>query len=367
MAKYGVLFVDDDENILSSIKTKLTSQEYEKYFANSVEKALEILTITSDIYVVVLDLNMPEVNGQKLLEYINKYYPDIEKIVLSGYSDSATIMSVLNSYHISAYIKKPWTYNTEFIPIIKSCVQRYIERKEIKNKIKKYNYEKKFFTSKEKVVNTKIEKLDELLKKIEKEKEDNKKLIGFIINYAQPYIEKSQELFKLDQEELIKKLDVEKEELNKEAKFVIKNLDKIKEYIQIKTKAQSKNKKVLIVDDSKENRQLLANIIQTYTKHKVIVAKSGYDIMKIIGKLDSEDIGIILLDIMMPGIDGYQIAEALKNNKKTKEIPIVFISAMTDIKDMAKAFEKGAYDYIKKPINKNEVLKKVEEHIRAGR
>lgn len=365
MAKYGVLFVDDDENVLKSLNLKLASEEYEKYFANSVDKAIEILTLTNEIYVVVSDLAMPEVSGEKLFEYLNKYYPDIEKVVLSVHSDSNTVISILNNYHVAAYIKKPWKYDAEFIPVIRSCIQKYISKKEERSKLDFYKYEKDIFESKQNVYEEKLNESDEIIQKTKKEKEDNQRLVEFIVNDIEPYLNKFYEIIKMDKEDIVKKIENEKDEIEKKADIIIKNFQKVKEYIQKKKEKEKEmqDRKILIIDDSKENRQLLASIIQSSTKYKVIAAKNGYDVIKMIGKVNFDEIGLILLDIMMPGIDGYKLAEMLKKNQETKKIPIIFISAMTDIRNMAKAFEKGGYDYIKKPINREEVIEKIEKHI----
>ncbi len=123
----------------------------------------------------------------------------------------------------------------------------------------------------------------------------------------------------------------------------------------------SKNKsRVLIVDDNRESRKLLASIISKYTEHEVLLANSGEVVLNVIEKYQPD---AVLLDIMMPGIDGYEITRILKSNPKTKEIPIIFITALNSIEDKVKGFEIGGVDYILKPFNTNDLLARLNTHI----
>lgn len=118
--------------------------------------------------------------------------------------------------------------------------------------------------------------------------------------------------------------------------------------------------KVLIVDDLPENRRLLATIVAKYTDYEVTLAKDGRSVIEGIER-DLPD--IILLDIMMPEMDGYEVATRLRLNPATMNIPIVFITALDKIEDKMKAFDIGAVDYIVKPFNPKEVLKRLNTHI----
>lgn len=117
---------------------------------------------------------------------------------------------------------------------------------------------------------------------------------------------------------------------------------------------------ILVVDDVVENRKILATIINKNTNFEVALAADGTSAFEYI-----EDIlpDVILLDIMMPGMDGYEVAEILKSNPRTKEIPILFITAVTDIESIVKAFNSGGVDYITKPFNKNELLARISSHM----
>lgn len=116
---------------------------------------------------------------------------------------------------------------------------------------------------------------------------------------------------------------------------------------------------ILIVDDTVENIDLLKHILEE--KFIIKAAINGEQALKITQK--SNDIDIILLDIMMPGMDGYEVCEALKNNPLTQHIPVIFISAMSDYMDEQKGLSLGAVDYITKPINPAITLARVQTHL----
>ncbi len=116
---------------------------------------------------------------------------------------------------------------------------------------------------------------------------------------------------------------------------------------------------VLIVDDTEENLRLLSNHL--YNKGiNVIIAKDGKTALEIVNTKPPD---LILLDIMMPGINGFKVCQELKKNTKTKNIPIIFLTAKTEINDIVKGFTIGAVDYITKPFNSTELLSRVFTHI----
>ncbi len=123
--------------------------------------------------------------------------------------------------------------------------------------------------------------------------------------------------------------------------------------------ATSDRQKVLIVDDVTKNIQLVANFLK----------QAGYDInFAIRGKtaikhIKKEKFDLILLDIMMPEMDGFEVCKKLKSEEDTKDIPIIFLTAKTDIESITKAFEIGGVDYITKPFNKTELLARVKTHL----
>lgn len=120
-----------------------------------------------------------------------------------------------------------------------------------------------------------------------------------------------------------------------------------------------KKAKVLIVDDTKTNIQLLAEVLRP--DYKVMAANSAEK--GLLSALNNNP-DIILLDIMMPGMDGYELCERLKTDERTKDTPVVFITAKNEEKDETKGFEVGAVDYITKPFSVPIVKQRVETHVK---
>jgi adenylate cyclase len=117
---------------------------------------------------------------------------------------------------------------------------------------------------------------------------------------------------------------------------------------------------ILIVDDSLDNLNLLGRILSK-RGYKVRLASSGKQAIESV-ELTQPD--LILLDIMMPGMDGYEVCSRLKANDRTRGIPIIFLSALVKVADKVKAFEVGGVDYITKPFQPVEVVVRVENQLR---
>lgn len=117
---------------------------------------------------------------------------------------------------------------------------------------------------------------------------------------------------------------------------------------------------ILIVDDNPNNVQLL-KAVMTMRGFDVLVAKNGLHALETV-KAELPD--IILLDIMMPEMDGFEACQKLKESPTTKNIPIIFLTAKSHIDDIMKGFELGAVDYITKPFSSNELVARVEIHLK---
>ena len=117
-------------------------------------------------------------------------------------------------------------------------------------------------------------------------------------------------------------------------------------------------KTILIIDDTEANVNTLMELLED--KYDILASLDGKDGLEIV---DEEKIDLILLDIMMPGIDGFEVCRRLKNNPKTKNIPVIFITAKTDEISIEKAYETGGVDYITKPFKAREVLSRINNHI----
>lgn len=120
---------------------------------------------------------------------------------------------------------------------------------------------------------------------------------------------------------------------------------------------------VLIVDDTIENLQLLSSILNEHS-YEVRVAVNGVVALKSIQAILPD---LILLDINMPQMDGYEVCRHLKQNPVTREIPVIFMSALNDAIDKVKAFSIGGVDYITKPFQVEEVLARIENQLRNTR
>lgn len=117
---------------------------------------------------------------------------------------------------------------------------------------------------------------------------------------------------------------------------------------------------LLLVDDNPTNLQVLYQTLEGYG-YKLLLAKNGIDALAIINKVHPD---LILLDIMMPGMNGFEVCQQIKNTPNIADTTIIFLSALDDIKDKIKGFKSGAVDYIAKPFQAEEVLARVASHIK---
>jgi len=121
--------------------------------------------------------------------------------------------------------------------------------------------------------------------------------------------------------------------------------------------------RILIVDDSPENIRLLAGILKD--SYDIAVATSGEQALKRVESPPLPD--LILLDIVMPGIDGYEVIAALKAGEETREIPVLFLSALDSEKSESKGLELDALDYITKPFSPSIVKMRIGNHLELKR
>ena len=116
-------------------------------------------------------------------------------------------------------------------------------------------------------------------------------------------------------------------------------------------------KTILAVDDTPSNLDILIDLLSEYD---VIDATSGEEALEIV---KDEKIDLILLDIMMPEMDGYEVCKRLKSDEKTKDIPIIFITGKTDEESIIKAYEYGGSDYVTKPFLPLELKARVKKEL----
>lgn len=115
---------------------------------------------------------------------------------------------------------------------------------------------------------------------------------------------------------------------------------------------------ILAVDDQPNNLKVIAGVLGD--EYQLSIANNGHNALKILDKLVPD---LILLDIMMPGMDGFEVCHEIKLRPQLKDIPIIFLTAKTEISDIVKAFEAGAVDYIFKPFNPLEVKARVNSQL----
>ncbi|MCU4162783.1 response regulator [Carboxylicivirga caseinilyticus] len=120
-----------------------------------------------------------------------------------------------------------------------------------------------------------------------------------------------------------------------------------------------KKGRILIIDDNTKNLQVLANILSS-NHYDVEIGISGFDVFN---WLEHEIFDLLLLDIMMPEIDGFEVCRRIRKNNQYDLMPIIFISAKTDSQSMVEGFDSGGQDYISKPFDQAELLARVKTHI----
>ncbi len=121
------------------------------------------------------------------------------------------------------------------------------------------------------------------------------------------------------------------------------------------------NTKIIVVDDSSTNRMILRSELDS--KYQILMACSGDEALEIITK--QTDIDLILLDIEMPGMNGYEVCRMLRKNESTMDIPIIFLTAMEKPEDIKSGFEVGGNDYVLKPFNSVELQARISNQLKV--
>jgi putative two-component system response regulator len=116
---------------------------------------------------------------------------------------------------------------------------------------------------------------------------------------------------------------------------------------------------ILIVDDVIENIQVAMNILKE-DGYEFSYAKNGEDALRL---LDEGGFDLVLLDIMMPGMDGFEVCRRIKSDPRSTDIPVIFLTAKVDVDSISKGFESGGQDYITKPFHAEELLMRVKMHL----
>ena len=120
-------------------------------------------------------------------------------------------------------------------------------------------------------------------------------------------------------------------------------------------KAQDKTPTVLVVDDNQQNLELLQAYLED-VDCQAIPARDGLEALEIITK-DPPD--LILLDVMMPKMSGFEVCKRIKNDPKTTDIPVIMVTALNEFGDIERAIDSGTDDFLSKPVNKLELLTRI--------
>jgi len=119
---------------------------------------------------------------------------------------------------------------------------------------------------------------------------------------------------------------------------------------------------ILSIDDDQDMLRLIERLLAS-SGYDVITADSGPKGLEMVGQVKPN---LILLDVMMPGMDGYNVCSRLQENIETAYIPVIFVTALGEEQDKARAFSVGAVDYLVKPIQKNILIHKVHTHLKTN-
>lgn len=121
----------------------------------------------------------------------------------------------------------------------------------------------------------------------------------------------------------------------------------------------SKKNSILVVDDNPKNLQVLANLLAD--KYKLFLSESAKSAIEIV---NTKKIDLVLLDVIMPDMNGFETCKVIKANPTTTGIPIIFITAKVDVADITNGFKCGGVDYVTKPFNHDELLARIETHLK---
>jgi two-component system, sensor histidine kinase and response regulator len=125
------------------------------------------------------------------------------------------------------------------------------------------------------------------------------------------------------------------------------------------SKLLEKSPTVLIVDDNSNNVKIIALALQPLN-FKLVIATSGKTAIEMVEKTRPD---LVLLDVMMPGMDGFETCKIIKSKEENSNLPVIFLTALTDKENTLKGFEYGGVDYITKPFNKDELISRVKTHL----
>jgi two-component system, NtrC family, sensor kinase len=126
-----ILFVDDEKNVLKSLERTFLDEDYEILTAGTGAEGLAVLQSIAPVQVVISDYRMPEMDGVEFLRKVRNQWPDTVRIVLSGYADTASIVSAINEGQIYKFIPKPWNDDELKVAIVNAIERYFLNKKNI--------------------------------------------------------------------------------------------------------------------------------------------------------------------------------------------------------------------------------------------
>ena len=124
---------------------------------------------------------------------------------------------------------------------------------------------------------------------------------------------------------------------------------------QVSSEENIKNAVILVVDDNEQNLELLQAYLEDL-QCRTIPAKDGVEALEIIKKSKPD---LVLLDVMMPKMSGFEVCRRIKNNPQTADLPVIMVTALNELGDIERAIESGTDDFLSKPVNKLELITRV--------
>lgn len=124
MEMRAVLFVDDDEIMLRSLKRGFLDEQFDKYFAQSGEEALEVLR-RENVHVLVTDMCMFEMSGAELIKIVKKEYPHIVSVMLSGYAPTEDLLKAIRQEDIFKFVSKTLTLEKDLKPVVRQALDHF--------------------------------------------------------------------------------------------------------------------------------------------------------------------------------------------------------------------------------------------------
>lgn len=172
-----VLFVDDEEEVLKSLKRTLRAEPYECIFALGGRSALDVLNV-HPVHVIVTDMYMPGMSGEELLNHLKNQYPQIIRLILSGKSDSSSLLTAINTGQIYRFIVKPWD-NGELKIIVRQALEYAMIQEEKRHLSKQLEVQNR-------LLEEKVEKRSQQLLKIQGQAEIGKYASQIVHNLKNP-------------------------------------------------------------------------------------------------------------------------------------------------------------------------------------